>query len=236
MSEARVELVVFDLDGTLFDHHGAARAGVSAWLSRLRIAADEQTLSLWFDAEERFVAAWNRGELDWQEQRRARIRHVLASLGHESGDDDAVDASFAIYLESYERAWRAFDDVVPALRAIADAGLRVAVLTNGADYQQRAKLAACGLTGRTGPLFSSDAIGAAKPDPRAYRHVCEQLDVDPSRAVNVGDRYDIDVIAARNAGLNAVHLDRDNQHSADDPTRIRTLDELSRVLGHLGRR
>jgi FMN phosphatase YigB (HAD superfamily) len=30
-----VDAVVFDLDETLFDHRGAARDGVAAWLSNL---------------------------------------------------------------------------------------------------------------------------------------------------------------------------------------------------------
>lgn len=133
---------------------------------------------------------------------------MLWKLGYESGDDHAVDASFAIYLDRYERAWRAFEDVMPAVEAVATAGLGIAVLTNGADYQQHAKVAASGLTEKVGPVFSSDAIGFAKPDPRAYHHVCELLELDPECVLHVGDRYDLDVLAARAAGLNAVHLDR----------------------------
>lgn len=225
-----VQAVIFDLDGTLFDHDGAARAGVSVWLSRLGITPSEETISLWFDAEERFVAAWNRGELDWQGQRRARVRHVSERLGVPTGGDAEVDASFAVYLEAYERTWCAYDDARPALLTVREAGFAVAVLTNGADHQQRAKLAACGLSEHVGAVFSSDAIGVAKPDARSYWHVCEHFHLDPSRVVNVGDRHDIDVIAAREAGLHAVHLSRSDQPVADEPARITTLAELPGML------
>jgi len=224
------EAVIFDLDGTLFDHEGAARAGVAGWLKHIGVRSSEPAVAAWFDAEQRHIAAWHRGEVDWQGQRRARIRQMLDWLSRDSLDVAAIDASFAIYLELYQEAWRAFDDAGPAVDALRDAGLTVAVLTNGADDQQRAKLATIGLAERSGPLFSSDAIGFAKPDPRAYHHVCERLMVVPSRVVHVGDRYDVDVLAARTAGLHAVHLDRTSAGPHDETARIQTLRDLPDLL------
>jgi putative hydrolase of the HAD superfamily len=119
----------------------------------------------------------------------------------------------------------------PPWRRSHGAHLQIAVLTNGADYQQRAKLAACGLSELVGPVFSSDVIGFAKPDPRAYRHVCEQLRVNPSHVVHVGDRYDLDVVAARAAGLNAIYLDRLDIGPEDEASRICSLVELPVHLG-----
>lgn len=37
MDERSIEGVIFDLDGTLFDHHGAAEAGLRAWLAQLGV-------------------------------------------------------------------------------------------------------------------------------------------------------------------------------------------------------
>jgi putative hydrolase of the HAD superfamily len=96
------EAVIFDLDGTLFDHRSAAHDGVLAWLAHLGARPTQAAVAAWFAAEERRVAAWHRGELDWRGQRRARIRDMTEVLGYECGDDDAVDASFAIYLAAYE--------------------------------------------------------------------------------------------------------------------------------------
>lgn len=227
-----IEAVIFDLDGTLFDHEGAARAGVAGWLKHLGVQPSETAITAWFDAEQRHMTAWHRGEIDWQGQRRARIREMLDWLSLQSTDDAATDASFAIYLKLYQAAWRAFEDARPALDALHDAELTVAVLTNGAEEQQRAKLATIGLADRAGLLFSSDAIGFAKPDPRAYHHVCERLMIVPSRVVHVGDRYDVDVLAARTAGLHAVHLDRTNAGPHDETAQIQTLRDLPDLLPH----
>ncbi|MGI8712541.1 MAG: HAD family hydrolase [Solirubrobacteraceae bacterium] len=222
--------VIFDLDETLFDHRGAALAGVRAWLAELGEAASDELTGLWFSLEERYVRAWHRGELSFAEQRRERIREMLATVGRDGADDAALDASFARYLLRYEAGWRRFDDVDDALADVAAAGLRVAVLTNGAERQQNQKLSAVDLAGRVGPVFCCDALGFAKPDARAYELVCERLDMSPARVLHVGDRHDLDVVAARDAGLSAVHLDRDDRGPLGERARISSLRELGPFL------
>jgi putative hydrolase of the HAD superfamily len=43
----------------------------------------------------------------------------------------------------------------------------------------------------------------------------------------VGDNHELDVLAARAAGLQAVHLDRRGAHSAEETRRISSLLELA---------
>jgi putative hydrolase of the HAD superfamily len=199
---------------------------VRGWLAELGITPTDALVALWFEAEDRHVAAWHRGEVGFGEQRRNRLREILPVVG----DDAALDSMFAAYLRHYERGWRRFDDVDGSLAHLQDAGIAVAVLTNGAAHQQHRKLAAVGLAGRVGPVFCCDALGVAKPDPRAFLDVCRHLGVAPERALHVGDRHDLDVVAARAAGLPAVHLDRDGRGPADEPRQITSLGELDRFL------
>jgi putative hydrolase of the HAD superfamily len=125
-----------------------------------------------------------------------------------------------------------FDDVDAAFSVVAATGMRVAVLTNGAEHQQTQKIAVTGLAGRVGPLFCCDALGYAKPDPRAYQHVCGALGLACEHVLHVGDHYNLDVLGARAAGLAAVHLDRANRGPHHEPARVTTLNDLSRFLGH----
>jgi len=226
-----LEAVIFDLDDTLFDHRGAASSGVREWLADLGVSPTEALVRLWFEAEERHVAAWHRGEVSFWGQRRARLREILLQIGRDDARDDrTLDQLFGDFVTRYEAAWRRFDDVIGALEMVAAAGLRVAVLTNGAELQQHRKLVAVGLAGLVGPMFCCDAIGFAKPDPRAYRHACERLGVARERALHVGDRYDLDVVAARAAGLAAVHLDRNRRGSHLEPSRVVSLANLEPLL------
>ena len=77
------------------------------------------------------------------DQRRARIRSFLALA---EAPDDVLDERFDAYLRSYREGWRAIPGGPEVVLRLLDEGYRVGVLTNGQGAQQRAKLAAIGLT------------------------------------------------------------------------------------------
>lgn len=88
------------------------------------------------------------------------------------------------------------------------------------------KLRTTGLLELCGPVFASSELPAGKPDPRAYAAVCERLGVRPAQALMVGDNYEPDVVAAKAAGLRAVHIDRAGDHALAECSCIRELTEL----------
>lgn len=221
--------VLFDLDDTLVDHRGAARAGLDAWAAGMGVVdAPDDVATRWTALEMRHYTAYQRGELTFAEQRRARVRGFLPHLDLRS--DVAADEAFAGYLVGYQSAWRAFDDARRVVRRARRAGLAVGVLTNGDARQQRRKVERTGLAALLDelgvPLLASSALPAAKPDPRAYAAACAALGVRPEACLMVGDSVANDVRGAVGAGLSAVLLDRYDEHRGVGVRRVRSLDEL----------
>lgn len=216
-------VVIFDLDGTLMDHKASVNTALRAWLPTLGALPSDDLVTAWFAAEERHFPAWLAGEIGWQEQRRRRLRDFLPLIGHPAATDAELDAIFADYVVSYEASWTRFDDILPALRDLAELGVPTAVLTNGSTIQQNAKIAAIGLTDTIGPVFTAEELGAAKPDERAFSRTCERLGVHRGEALHVGDDHALDVVAARSAGLSAVHLDRYGLSPRTETARLTSL-------------
>ncbi|GGC18275.1 HAD family hydrolase [Cellulomonas carbonis] len=223
--------VIFDLDGTLFDHSTASISAVRAWVESLGRTSSPDLEAAWFDAEERHFRDWCDGLITFTEQRRRRLREVLPLLQQPVGDDAALDRLFADgYLHAYRQAWCAYTDVADCLLAVERSGLRTAVLTNGTVEQQNAKIQAIGLAGRVGPVLTAEELGAAKPAPAAFAAACDRLDVCPSSALYVGDDYEVDVLGARAAGLRAVLIDRAGTGPANEADRMGSLLELAARL------
>ena len=108
------------------------------------------------------------------------------------------------------RAWLSDrGQVDPEMMRLVDdvraAGVRVAVLTNGTDTID-AELEAFGVHDRFDAVFSTADIGVAKPDPLAFRHVCDAMAVDPSRVFFTDDSQS-KLAGAVELGIHTWHFD-----------------------------
>jgi putative hydrolase of the HAD superfamily len=122
------------------------------------------------------------------------------------------------------------DGVHETLDALRAGGLRLSLASN-AEPLLRRKLSDLGLADRFDHLAISGEVGIEKPDPRFFLGALEALGVAAARAVHVGDLFEIDVVGARSAGLEAVLVDIGSLSTDRDVVRIRTLAGLPALLG-----
>lgn len=135
---------------------------------------------------------------DFTAQRRLSLAAALEPHGYGNAIDDAFEAYYAARNEV---------DLYPGVRdALARLAARVPIvsLSNG-----NADLARIGLR----PLFAATVtardFGAGKPAPEIFRHACTLAGALPQHVLHVGDDPELDVLGARNAGLNTAWVNRD---------------------------
>jgi putative hydrolase of the HAD superfamily len=227
--------VLWDVDDTLFDYCGANADGAlrhfAADGTLSRYPSEEAALEHWWAVMEVHYGRFLAGELSFTGQRRERAR---AFLGRPLTDAEA-DRWFAGYTACFEAAWRLFPDVVPALDALA-ASHRHAVLSNSSEAYQRRKLRRLGIGDRFETVLCSDDLGHAKPAPEAFHAACRALGLPPHAVAYVGDRSDTDAVAATEAGLRGIWLDRAGAAGpgGDGPPRVTTLAGLPALLASVG--
>jgi putative hydrolase of the HAD superfamily len=203
-------LVLFDLDDTLMDHRGAVSRGILRHVDTtgaFPLPDRDGSVALWHELEDRHYHRYLSRELTFAGQRRARARDFAAAHGVTLSDVEA-DAWFDSYFESYRGAWELFDDALPCLDRLADAGVRVGAITNGEVDYQTAKLERTGLGDRFEHVVASGSVGVTKPDAGIFLHACGLFDVAPENALYVGDRLRTDAVGAASAGLTGVWLNR----------------------------
>ena len=128
---------------------------------------------------------------------RRRLLHDLLTELHE--DTALADPAFAVFLEARQRVtpWPEVEGILASWAS----RYRIAAITNGNADVHRTPL---------GPYFSASisapAFGAAKPDPRIFHAACDALGVEPEATLHIGDDLELDVLAARRAGLHAAWL------------------------------
>jgi HAD superfamily hydrolase (TIGR01549 family) len=75
-------------------------------------------------------------------------------------------------------------------------------------------------------IFSSVSHYRQLKSPDFYLKLCEEMGVEPSRIIHVGDNWQFDFLNARQAGMNALYLDRsgrNHQESLGDLTELKHL-------------
>ena len=118
-----------------------------------------------------------------------------------------------------------------AVRALADAGLRLAITSNSdgtvGDHRARHEWVQVG----DGPgvpvdvVTDSGCVGVGKPDARVFRATIDGLGLAAARILHVGDSAFYDVAGAAEAGMQAVHMDPFGLCDADHP-HVRALIEV----------
>ncbi|MEU3498453.1 HAD family hydrolase [Kitasatospora cineracea] len=251
-----VDVVFFDLDGTLVDHRRAAFAAIGGIVGGATEAVGSagpagsagsvaELAAEWWALEARHMWEYLDGECSFTEQHRRRARAFLPLLGEPVSEDPAaLDRWIAErYLPALEESWQCYADVLPCLEALGrmpGRRPRLAVLTNGDPGQQRAKLDRFGLAEHFEAVLTPTELGAAKP--AAYAAACRRMGTVPERAANVGDMLPTDVTAAAAAGLTGVWLDRGVDFVTGGPSpvaepsvlRIEWLTELPELLAQMG--
>jgi HAD superfamily hydrolase (TIGR01509 family) len=201
---SRLKAILFDVDGTLYDQ------------TRVRLGMLARLLA--------FTARYPTH--GWQSIRIVReFRRAQETLRHRVGvgeDTDLAQAQEAarrlgVSVDEVRRwvmRWMEHepldllsaarrDGVMETLTAARARGIRLGVCS---DYPADAKLAAMHLHDLFDVVVcAQDAdVQSFKPDPRGLLVATERLHVQPSEALFVGDRPEIDAVAAERAGMASV--------------------------------
>ncbi len=198
-----VRAVAFDLDNTLWDVEPVlerAEERLAAWLQQHcpRIALSREQMRA---AREQLA---HREPHNAHDVSYLRVT-ALAAHAREHGYDERIAAeAFEVFLTARNEV-EVFPDVAPALARLRGR-YALASLSNG-----NADLARIGLEHVFTVSLNARQIGAAKPQRRCFEQLAQELLLPAGTIAYVGDDPQLDVAAARAAGLRTVWMNRRGQ-------------------------
>lgn len=194
---ARIDGIIFDKDGTLFDFHATwsvwadrflhdLAEGDAAFAARLGRAVGFDTTTKVFDPDSPVIAG-TPGE--------------GAALLAPHLPDDVVEGLVERMNREAARAPQV--EAVPLAALLAELrgrGLRLGVVTNDAEGPARAHLEAAGVADGFDAIIGSDTGHGAKPDRGPLLAFAEQTGLAPAHVAMIGDSPH-DLSAGRGAGM-----------------------------------
>ena len=193
-----IDLVVFDVDGTLYDQRRLRTAMLRRLLAatwRTRSLDTLQTLRTFRKVRE---ALGDHPEPDFIGLQYART----AARRHKS--EDEVRALTHDWMERQPLPFLAgcrYDHLDALFAGLRAAGKQVAVFS---DYPATDKLVALGLQAWPVVCATDSDVLRLKPDPSGLLAILGRTGVAAQRTLMIGDRFDRDALAASRAGVRAL--------------------------------
>jgi putative hydrolase of the HAD superfamily len=212
-----LQLVLFDLDDTLFDHQHSRRCGLLALQQAYPSLAYFPIEALVAEHERQLTASYDQvldGVVSLAANRLERFRRMFVNCGMALPVAE-VKRAMHRYRQAYEAHRRAVPGVV-VLLAHLHPRLRIGVVTNGLVAAQREKIVACQLADCIDFLLTSEEAQVKKPDPRLFLLALEKAQTRREAAVVVGDSWTLDILGAHQAGIRSLWLNR-RQEPCPDP-------------------
>ena len=208
MSNGSIQILAFDVFGTVVDWHGS----VSAEVQRLGLGVDPDAFArAWRAGYRPAMARVMSGELPWtriDDLHRLILLDVLRDFDVTQLQPAAID--------DLNRVWHRLDPWPDAVEGLTRLKSRytICTLSNGniALLTHMAKRA--GLPWDC--VLSAEVFRAYKPDPKAYLGVADVFGVEPEQVMLVAAHHD-DLTAARACGLATAYVERPLEFGAAHP-------------------
>lgn len=186
-ADARPQLVIFDLDGTLVD------------------TLDDLTIALSAVRSQQGQAAVTHDEVaSWVGQGSRRLCAQAFSL---ADSDPMLDQVLRAFMDAYgatgHAASRLYPGVAELLEALHQAGTPMAVCTNKPERFVDELLQHLGVLRYFGFTIGGDTLAQRKPHPLPLQTVCAHFNIPTAQSLMIGDSA-TDLLAAHAAGMPVV--------------------------------
>ncbi len=184
-----IKAVVFDMDHTLFDRYATIRAVMPAFCEAFDVAlpVDEAADLLCKYDKKLNIFGW------------PVVFNKLKSKGMFNAAPHFAQYAAFLY-EHFSQTSVDYPFTIPTLQKLREDGYKVAMITNGDNEIQAAKIDNLGYTPYFDEILISGDCDYEKPEPEIFLEMAKRLGIQPQEMVYVGDHPVNDVDGARNAG------------------------------------
>ena len=228
----RYEILLIDLDDTIFDFKLAERVAIAKTLREFGLEPTEEIVHRYHVINKWHWEQMELGKLTRQEVLENRFAVLFAELGmtvDKAACAKAYGANLAVghyYLPGAEEALQKLQGKY-----------RLFLASNGTAWVQRSRMDSADLYRYFEDIFISQEIGANKPAPAYFEGCFAKIpDFDRSKTLIVGDSLSSDILGGNNAGIATCWVNAEGKIHGSElrvDYEIRSLSQLPELLEKL---
>ena len=215
--------LLFDADNTLYDFNASEAAALRRMFSQYGIDISllpiyhEENLKCWF--------LYEHGQMTLDTLETERFRRFLQRIGNDADPEEAGNAYSGFLAEEGIMLPGALE-----LLGSLQGRYSLSIITNGIARIQHERFRRTDTEKYFDRIFISQEIGYAKPDPRFFSYVLDELSADRSECLVIGDGLTSDIQGAENAGIDSIYVSWSGNTTEKAAFSVSSFSELARIL------
>ncbi|QHS61598.1 YjjG family noncanonical pyrimidine nucleotidase [Chitinophaga agri] len=227
--------IFFDLDHTLWDFETNAYLVLEQLYHAHNLEARGVTSfkdfhSVYMVHNEKLWDRFRKGYITRNDLRNKRFRLTL--LDFRIGDEKLCEALGCQFLEQLPTQTALFPHAKEVLEYLAAKNYPIHMITNGFEEVQYLKMKSSGIDHFFTHVITSESAGSLKPYREIFDYAVAKAGATAETSIMIGDTLDVDILGARNAGIDQVYFNNQVPVTGDPkPTYvINSLHELKDIL------
>jgi putative hydrolase of the HAD superfamily len=198
----------FDLDLTLWDFERNSTEAIHELFEELNI------VNLYNISPEVFIPVyrhyndilWEKYRLGKVEKEQLRVQRFSQTLEHFGIDDLKLANQIGDgYIEKSPKKTYLFPHALEVLQYLSEK-YKLHIITNGFQEVQFIKLENSGIGKFFDQVITSESAGCKKPDRKIFHYSLYRAKAKTKQSIMIGDHLDIDIVGARNAGMDQIYF------------------------------
>ena len=229
--------IFFDAGGTLFRPYPSVGHVYSEVAKRYSLLSSPEEINTIFKEEWKIRSKFSDYNFDTSEEKEKKWWHglvhgVFSRINSNNGFvhtvrfEEFFNELYDIFAEP--EVWRLFPEVIPVLKELKKRKAILGIVSNW-DSRLLMLCSSMGLESYFSFILASGLVGTLKPGPGIFRKALEKSGTDAEVSLHIGDSLEDDIAGARNAGIDAVLIDRSGA-SHDGVPSISSLEELLKMV------
>jgi len=221
--------IFFDLDHTLWDFETNSDIAFEAIFKKYGVNANmDKFLNYYRGINEKYWKLYRDEKVTQEELRVGRLKDTFTKIKYQV-DLQLIDNLSVDYIEYLPKNNQLFEGTFEILEHLKPK-YKMHIITNGFNEVQFKKIENSGLTTYFDKIITSESVGVKKPNPIIFQYALEQAKATSSESIMIGDNWEADIMGAKNAGLDVIFCNFNNESVSANIKSVKNLLELKQYL------
>lgn len=225
----KINHIFFDLDHTLWDFETNSDIAFKTIFNQHKVNVNlDKFLNYYRGINEYYWKMYREERVSKEDLRYGRLRDTFNKINVKI-EDEVINNLSVDYINVLPNSNLLFDGAHDIL-AHLQPNYELHIITNGFNEVQYKKMDKSDLTKYFKTIITSEDAGVKKPNPIIFKYALEQTKALSNESIMIGDNWEADIMGAKNAGLDVIYCNFNNQPVSSNIKSVKNLIEIKQYL------